>query len=164
MFTHIVPPSSADDVLPRRVIVAYARMSSLARPCDREEQGALFEGFDVMRHSLINRQEAARAEIERPSGSPHLNVARQHVDSDPSLGFMFGHPRLGSQRDQDDAKIVVLDERSRILTGVPCSLGLQAMNFGLQVELHERVRHRRCVRSMMGLVVGRVGHQLPPLT
>ena len=82
----------------------HARMSSLARPCDREEQGALFEGFHVMRHSLINRQESARAEIERPSGSPQLNVARQHVDSDPSLGFMFGHPRLGSQRDQDDAR------------------------------------------------------------
>jgi hypothetical protein len=63
--THIVPPSSADDdACHRRVIVAYARMSSLARPCDREEQGALFEGFDVMRHSLINRQETARAEIE----------------------------------------------------------------------------------------------------
>ena len=134
-------------------------MSSLARPCDRQEQRAFFECFDVMRHSLINRKETARAKVERPSESPKLNVARQHVDRDPPLGFMLRHPRLGSQRDQDDTKIVVLDKRSRVLTGGLYSFSLQAVDFGLQVELHERLRHRWCVGSTVGVMPWSVGHR-----
>ena len=48
------PSYPADDAC--GAVVAHADMSSPARPCDRKEKGALFECFDVVRHSVIESQ------------------------------------------------------------------------------------------------------------
>src|SRR4029079_15750013 len=62
-------------------------------PGDREEKVALFERFDVMRHSVIEREKTTGAEAERPSRGSHVEVARKHVDRDPALGLVLGHSR-----------------------------------------------------------------------
>ena len=51
--------------------------------------------------------------------------------------------RAAARCDRDDTEVAVLDERSRVLTGLPGHLGVQAMNLSRQAELHERIRSPR---------------------
>jgi hypothetical protein len=74
---------------------------------------------------------------------------------------VFGKTGLRLERDQYDTKVIVFDERSGILTRAPGRLGVQAMDFGRQIEFQERARRRRCVRSTVGFVFGRVVHRKP---
>src|SRR5204862_7288993 len=92
-------------------------------------------------------------------GGPQPDVARQDVDGDPPLGLVFGHPYLGLECHQHDTDIVVFDERSGVLTGAPRRFRLQAVDFTREIELHERLRHRRCMRTTMSLMLRSVRHR-----
>ena len=59
-----------------------------AGPCDGQQKRALFKGLHVMRDALIQCKQTAGEEIERPALGPHLDVADNGLDGDPTLRLM----------------------------------------------------------------------------
>ena len=51
----------------REGLVMTTRISSPARPCEREQERVLFECLDLMGHALIEREQTAGAQTERPA-------------------------------------------------------------------------------------------------
>lgn len=45
-----------------------------ARPCNREEEGAVFHRLNLMKHAAIERDQTASAQIESPSGGFEMDV------------------------------------------------------------------------------------------
>ena len=62
-----------------------------------------------MGHPVIEREQTARAEAERPPSSPELDMARQHMERDSPFGLVFRNTRVRLERGQDDSEVVVLD-------------------------------------------------------
>ena len=81
-----------------------------------------------MRHAMIEREQTAGSETECAPCGPYPNVAGQHLDCDPALGFVFGNARSRLEGSQDDTQVIVFDECSGVLTGAPRRLSLQTVD------------------------------------
>ena len=78
-----------------------------------------------MLDAAIECDEPARGQIERAPQRPHLYVAADQEDRQATLRAMTSNAAVRLERGENDAKIVVLRQRLRILAVLPFGLGAQ---------------------------------------
>ena len=89
-----------------------------------------------MSYPTIERHEIACVKIEGPAGRLDLQMARQDVDRDTSVGLVFGKPHVRLERSQHDAEIFILDECSGVDASAPSRFGLQPMQLKHRGKSH----------------------------
>ena len=60
-------------------------------------------------------------------------VAQSGSEGAAPLGLVFGHARVHLESDEDDTKVVVLNERSGVLTRGPRGLTVQPIAFRREI-------------------------------
>ena len=123
------------------------------RPRDRYEKRALFKRLNIMRHVLVQCEQGAPGQIERSAFRSHEDVAGDGLDRDPAFVLVPGKARTCLQCDEDDAKVVILDESLGILAAVPVRFAVKLLQFPDEIEFEKGSGHRCRVRSPVLLVV-----------
>jgi hypothetical protein len=75
------------------------------------------------------------------------------LDRNPAFVLVPGKLRTCPQCDEDDAKVVVLDESLGVLAAVPVGFAVKLLQFPDQIEFEEGSGHRRRVWSLALMVV-----------
>ena len=123
------------------------------RPRNSEEKRAFFKRLNVMRQVLVQCEQGSGGQIECPAFCSHQDMAGDGLDRDPAFVLMPGKPRTCLQRDEDDAKVVILDERLGVLSAVPLGFAVKLLQFPREIEFEKGSGHRRRVRSPVLVVV-----------
>jgi hypothetical protein len=143
-------PFTASPVPPRPTDPDFLLASPVpvsARPRDGEEKYAVFKGLEVVRQALVECEQTARAQIERPSERPQPDVAPNSVDRDSSLCSMSRNPRVRLECGQDHPKVVVLHKRLGVLATRRLGLTVELLELPRQIEFQKGSGHRLRVRS-----------------
>lgn len=107
-----------------------------------------------MSHALVECEETAGGKIERPLERAQPNVAPDGLHGDSPLRVVPRNPRVHLERDQDDAEIVVFDERLGVLTIRRLRLAVQLLELSREIKLQKRSRHWLRVRSPALAILG----------
>src|SRR5690348_9143789 len=86
------------------------------------------------REALLGPATASR-EVERSPVRPYLDMVGHGVDRNASFRLVPGNPRPRLESRQDDAKIIVLDQCSRVLATGPAGFAMELIDFSRQIEL-----------------------------
>lgn len=106
-----------------------------------------------MTPALVQGKQAAGAQIKGAAFSSHQDMPGEHLNREPPLGLVSGLSCVRFERRENNAKVVVLDERPRILSAVPLRFLVKQLQFPHEIELEKGTGHRWRVRSPMLVVV-----------
>ena len=102
---------------------------------------------------LVQREQGACWQIERPTFRSHEDMAGDGLDRDPTHCLMLRKPRPCLEGGEDDTEVVILDERLGVLPAVPLRLSVKLLQFPGEIEFEKGSGHRRRVRSPVLVVV-----------
>ena len=71
-----------------------------------------------MRQVLVQCEQRACGQIERPAFGSHEDMAGDGLDRDPTFCLVLRKPRTRLERGEDDTEVVILDERLGVLAAV----------------------------------------------
>jgi hypothetical protein len=123
-----------------------------ARPCNREEKRAFFDGLNIVRNVVVQCEQGSNWQIECTTLCSYQQMAGDSLDRDPAFAVMPRKPRACLQRGQDDAEVVKLRERPGVLTTIPIGFTVKLLQLLVEIEFEKGRRHRRCVRPPMLVV------------
>ena len=128
-----------------------------SRPRDREENRAFFESLNVMRQVVVQCEQGSDRQIECTTFCSHRHMTGDSLDRDPAFVLVPGKSRACLQCDEDDAKVVILDEGLRVLAAVPVGFAVKLLQFPGQIEFEKGSCQRRRMRPPVLVVVVRGG-------
>ena len=103
-------PFTAGSLLPAGL---GARHFIFRRPGERQQKGAVLGRLHIVRHALIQCEQAARGKIYYPPRQVEPDMARKRVHRDPACRCVLMHARIRLHGDQNNAEVRVLHERLR---------------------------------------------------
>ena len=128
-----------------------------SRPRDREEKRAFFESLNVMRQVVVQCEQGSDRQIECTTFCSHRHMTGHSLDRDPAFILVTGKPRACLQCDEDNAKVVILDEGLRVLAAVPVGFAVKLLQFPGQIEFEKGSCQWRRMRPPVLVVVVRGG-------
>jgi hypothetical protein len=103
--------------------------------------------FEIVRHAAIQRDQAARWQVERSTRGSNVDVSADRLDRDSTLGLMRRQAGLSGQHDHHDAKVVVLDECLGVVAGRPFRFVMELLHFSREIEFEVAAGHRLRMRT-----------------
>jgi hypothetical protein len=112
-----------------------------AGPGDGEQECGFGYCFDVVTDGAGKREEAADGEVVRLALDGDTDLAFEDLNGDGAVGVVFLHAGAGFHCNEDDSEVVLLEEGSGVVAGLPWLLLLGAGDLLVQVELRHLVDH-----------------------
>ena len=112
-----------------------------AGPGDGEQECGFGDCFDVVPDGAGEREEIADLEVVRVVMDVEDHVAFEDLNGDGAVGVVFLHAGAGFHCNEDDSEVVLLEEGSGVVAGLPWLLLLGAGDLLVQVELRHLVDH-----------------------
>ena len=110
-----------------------------------------------MRQVVVQCEQGSDRQIECTTFCSHRHMTGHSLDRDPAFILVPGKPRACLQCDEDDAKVVILDEGLRVLAAVPVGFAVKLLQFPGQIEFEKGSCQRRRMRPPVLVVVVRGG-------
>ena len=112
-----------------------------AGPGDGEQECGFGNCFDVVTDGAGKREEAADGEVVWLALDGDTDLAFEDLNGDGAVGMVFLHAGGGFHRDEDDSEVVLLEEGSSVVAGLPGLFLLGVGDLLVQVELRHLVDH-----------------------
>jgi hypothetical protein len=112
-----------------------------AGPGDGEEERGFAYGFDVVTDGGGEGEEVAGVEIVRLALNRDADLALEYLDGYGAVGVVLLHAGGVFHGDEDDSEVVLLEESSGVVAGLPGLFLLGVGDLFEKVELRHSVDH-----------------------
>jgi hypothetical protein len=113
----------------------------VAGPGDRQQEGGVVDGFDIVADGCPEREEIAGGEVVRLAANVHADLAVEDLHGDGAVGVVLLHVRAAFHGDEHNAEVVFLEERPSVLTGLPGLLRCGLSDLVVEIEVRHPVDH-----------------------